>query len=144
MGLYDLTFYDVIQRNAQNFGKRPAWFEVDDERTLTFSDVEEQVDRLACGLQKLGIQKSDAVGIIANNRVEWAVACYATYSLAGRYVPMYEAELEKIWRYIVEDAAVRARLPTDAARASDSVIDLCALGRHRPERHHTTECSQVR
>jgi long-chain acyl-CoA synthetase len=74
---------------------------------VTYDQVGKRIADLRGGLTHLGIQKGDAVGIIANNRVEWAVACYATYSLAGRYVPMYEAELEKTWRYIVEDAAVR-------------------------------------
>jgi long-chain acyl-CoA synthetase len=74
---------------------------------VTYDQVGKRIADLRGGLAHLGIQKGDAVGIIANNRVEWTVACYATYSLAGRYVPMYEAELEKTWRYIVEDAAVR-------------------------------------
>lgn len=74
---------------------------------VTYDHVGKRIANLRGGLAHLGIRKGDAVGIIANNRVEWAVGCYATYSLAARYVPMYEAELEKIWRYIVEDAAVR-------------------------------------
>ncbi|WP_319404866.1 long-chain fatty acid--CoA ligase [uncultured Desulfosarcina sp.] len=74
---------------------------------VTYDQVAQRIANLRGGLAHLGIQKGDAVGIIANNRVAWAAACYATYSLAGRYVPMYEAELEKTWRYIIEDAAVR-------------------------------------
>ncbi|MCP4197019.1 MAG: AMP-binding protein, partial [Proteobacteria bacterium] len=74
---------------------------------VTYDQVAQRIGDLRGGLAHLGIQKDDAVGIIANNRVEWAVACYAAYSLAARYVPMYEAELEQTWRYIVEDAAIR-------------------------------------
>lgn len=74
---------------------------------VTYDQVAQRIANLRGGLTQLGIRKGDAVGIIANNRVEWAAVCYATYGLAGRYVPMYEAELEKTWRYIVEDAAVR-------------------------------------
>ena len=74
---------------------------------VTYDQVGQRIVNLRGGLANLGIRKGDAVGIIANNRVEWAAACYATYSLAGRYVPMYEAELEKTWRYIIADAAVR-------------------------------------
>ncbi|MBC2712415.1 MAG: AMP-binding protein [Desulfosarcina sp.] len=74
---------------------------------VTYDQVARRITNLRGGLAHLGIQKGDAVGIIANNRVAWPVACYATYSLAGRYVPMYEAELEKTWKYIIEDAAVR-------------------------------------
>jgi len=74
---------------------------------VTYDQVAQRIANLRGGLARLGIEKGDAVGIIANNRVEWASACYATYSLAGRYVPMYEAELEKTWKYIVSDAAVK-------------------------------------
>ena len=74
---------------------------------VTYDQAARRIADLRGGLAQLGIEKGDAVGIIANNRVEWAVACYATYSLAGRYVPMYEAELEKTWKYIVDDAAVK-------------------------------------
>lgn len=48
------------------------------------------------------------MGIIANNRTEWAVAAYATYSLGGRFVPMYETELPRVWQYVVTDSAVTA------------------------------------
>jgi hypothetical protein len=36
MGIYDLSFYDVIQRNAIIFNNRTCWHEVDDGRRLTF------------------------------------------------------------------------------------------------------------
>jgi long-chain acyl-CoA synthetase len=50
------------------------------------------------------VKAGDAVAIIANNRVDWAVACYATYGRGARFVPMYEVELVKIWKYIVADS----------------------------------------
>ncbi len=50
MGLYDFTFYDLIERNAVSFNQKTAWTEADDGRTLTFSQYRENVDRLACGL----------------------------------------------------------------------------------------------
>ena len=50
MGIYDFTFYDVIHRNAVIYKNKDAWFEEDDGRTLSFSEMKEKVDRLACGL----------------------------------------------------------------------------------------------
>jgi long-chain acyl-CoA synthetase len=73
-----------------------------------YGEIGRRVDDLRAGLAGLGIGRGDAVGIIANNRTEWAIAAYATYGLAGRFVPMYESELPRIWRYIVTDAAVKA------------------------------------
>jgi long-chain acyl-CoA synthetase len=74
----------------------------------TYGQIGRRVDDLRAGLAGLGIGRGDAVGIIANNRTEWTIAAYATYSLGGRFVPMYESELPKIWRYIVTDASVKA------------------------------------
>ena len=74
---------------------------------VTYKDVGERVDNLRGGLAQIGVQKDDAVGIIANNRVEWAVAAFATYGRGGRFVPMYEAELEKIWEYIIKDSSIK-------------------------------------
>jgi long-chain acyl-CoA synthetase len=56
---------------------------------------------------RLGVQRGDAVGIIANNRTEWAIAAFATYGLGGRFIPMYENELEKIWKYIINDSGIK-------------------------------------
>ncbi|MCX6010154.1 MAG: AMP-binding protein, partial [Chloroflexi bacterium] len=71
MGLYDFTFYDVIIRNALSFRNKEAWFEADDNRTLTFSQYKEKVDRLAAGLQKSGIKKGDRIGVLGKNSLEY-------------------------------------------------------------------------
>ncbi len=65
------------------------------------------VDGIRSGLVGLGIKKGDAVGIIANNRTEWAVCCYASYGVGALFVPMYEAELEKIQKYIIKDSGLK-------------------------------------
>ena len=97
MGLHDYTFYDLINRNAVSFKDRPAWFEVDDERTLTFSDVEEQVDRLACGLQKLGIEKGDRICAVGKNSLEFFLLYGAAAALGAIVVPIN-------WRLSVDEA----------------------------------------
>ena len=74
---------------------------------LTYRQFGRRVDELRAGLAGLGVGRGDAVGIIANNRTEWAIAAYAAYGLGGRFVPMYESELPRIWEYIVADSAVK-------------------------------------
>ena len=71
MGISDFTFYDVIKRNSVCFQHRPAWLEVDDGRMLTFSQIREQVDRLACGLQQKGVKKGDRIGVVGKNSLEF-------------------------------------------------------------------------
>jgi long-chain acyl-CoA synthetase len=74
---------------------------------VTFGEVARRVDNLRGGLARAGIGRGDAVGVIANNRVEWVVAAFATYGLGGRFIPMYEAELQHIWKYIIADSQVK-------------------------------------
>ena len=73
----------------------------------TYGQIGRRVDDLRGGLAGLGVGRGDAVGIIANNRTEWAIAAYATYGLGARFVPMYESELPKVWQYIVADSALK-------------------------------------
>lgn len=73
----------------------------------TYGEVAKRVDDLRAGLAGLGIGKDDAVGIIASNREEWVVAAFATYGRGGRFIPMYEKELDSVWEYISRDAGIK-------------------------------------
>ena len=97
MGLHDYTFYDLINRNAVAFGHRPAWFEVDDQRQVTFGEFKQQVDRLACGLQKIGIRKSDCIGVLGKNSLEYFLLYGAAAALGAVILPIN-------WRLSAEEA----------------------------------------
>ena len=98
MGLYDFTFYDLINRNAVCFKQRDAWFEVDDGRTLTFLAYKEQVDRLACGLQKTGVKKGDRIGVLGKNSLEYFLLYGAAGALGAIMLPIN-------WRLSAEEVA---------------------------------------
>jgi long-chain acyl-CoA synthetase len=70
----------------------------------TYREFGEMVSRLRAGLDKLGVRHGDAVAVISNNRLEWAVGAHATMSLGAHYVPMYEAQHEDDWEYILADS----------------------------------------
>ena len=44
---------------------------------VTYSQVSRRVYNLRGGPARMGVKKGDAVGIIANNRTEWAVCAFA-------------------------------------------------------------------
>ncbi|MBW2608668.1 MAG: AMP-binding protein [Deltaproteobacteria bacterium] len=87
MGLYDFTFYDLINRNAVCFENRP-WFEVDDGRALTFGQFKETVDRFACGLQNSGIKKGDRIGVLGKNSLEYFLLYSAAAALGAIILPI--------------------------------------------------------
>ena len=101
---------DMEQRSVAKFGPRRA-FGTKTQGTwhwTTYADFGRRVDRCRGGLAARGVGKGDSVAIISTNRVEWAIAAYATYGLGAMFVPMYEHQLEREWKYILEDS--RAKL----------------------------------
>jgi len=88
MGLYDFTFYDLIERNAVIFGNHPAWFEAEEERAITFSQTKEMVDRLAAGLQHRGIQKGDRIAVFGQNSLEYFLLYGAAAALGAVMLPL--------------------------------------------------------
>lgn len=54
-----------------------------------------------------GVGAGDKVGIISNNRWEWAAIATASYSLNANLVPMYEAQLPSDWIYILNDCSAK-------------------------------------
>ena len=97
MGLHDYTFYDLINRNAVCFNDRQAWFEADDQRQLTFSQVKEHVDRLAGGLQKMGLKKGDRIGVLGKNSLEYFLL-YGACAAIGAILVVVN------WRLSAEEA----------------------------------------
>ena len=96
MGLYDFTFYDLINRNAVSFGRKTAWVEVDDDRTVTFSAFKQSVDRLAQGLKKAGIAKGSRLGVLGKNSLEYFLLFGAAAAVGALVLPSN-------WRLSAED-----------------------------------------
>ncbi|MBP7735130.1 MAG: long-chain fatty acid--CoA ligase [Spirochaetes bacterium] len=100
---------EMLEESIARFSAN-EWFGVKSNNTytwFTYGQIGKRIDNLRGGLAYLGIGKGDTVGVISNNRVEWAVACYATYGRCARFVPMYEAELVSTWEYIIRDSNIK-------------------------------------
>ncbi len=88
MGLYDFTFYDLIKRNANIFGSRTCWQEVDDGRHLSFAEYKQRVDLLAGGLTEAGIEKGDRIGVLGKNSLEFFLVYGAAARLGAIVLPV--------------------------------------------------------
>ena len=88
MGIYDYTFYDLINRNAVSFSNFAAWYEVDDQRSLNYAEFKQKVDQLACGLQKAGLKKGDRIGVLGKNSLEYFLLYGAAAALGVIVLPI--------------------------------------------------------
>jgi len=103
MGLHDFTFYDLIRRNAVSFGNRTAWLEVDDGRTMTFSEIKDGVDRLARGLRGMGVNKGDRIAVLSKNSLEFFLLFGAASALGAVMLPVnWRLSAEEV-SYILQD-----------------------------------------
>ncbi len=107
---YPTNLVDMFEDSVKKFSDRPLVGMKNSQGEYeykTYGQVAERVDNLRGGLAKLGVEKGDAVGLIINNSEAWTVIAFATLGRGARLVPMYEKELEHVWRYIVEDSGIK-------------------------------------
>jgi long-chain acyl-CoA synthetase len=113
--MYDLpkpdNLLEFLENSIANHPNSPL-FGVKNTKTkeyewIPYKEIGNHVDNLRAGLAKIGIKKGDAVGVIANNRPEFAICAFAAFGLAARFVPMYEQELPHIWKYIINDSSIK-------------------------------------
>jgi long-chain acyl-CoA synthetase len=86
---------------------------------MTYRDFRKLVDDFRGALANLGVKAGDRVGIVANNRVEWAVAAYATYGLRAAFVPMYEQQHADEWEFILDDCGAKVAIGSSQAVYDD-------------------------
>lgn len=106
---------EILEQSVAKYAQRPFLGTKNKQKQydwITYEDFGRRVDNVRSGLQQIGIKKDDAVGIISNNSVNWAVCFFATGGLAARFVPMYEAELVQIWKYIIIDSNIKVLIVT--------------------------------
>jgi long-chain acyl-CoA synthetase len=97
------------ERIAARYAERPLFGEKRDSGWvwLSYTEVAEQVDAFRAALASLGVGPGDRVGLISDNRVEWAVTVHAALSLGAVYVPMYESQTREDWAFILKDSGAK-------------------------------------
>jgi len=108
---------ELIETSVERYAQRPLFGNPDSQGNytwITYDVMGARINDLRAGLASIGISAGDTVGIISRNRVEWAVAAFATFGLGGQFIPMYEKELPKIWRHIIRDGGIKALFVANA------------------------------
>lgn len=109
------TFPKLLAENARVRGKRPSIREktLGIWQTYTWSEVQEHVRSMACGLASLGLNAGDKVAIIGDNRPQLYWAIVACQALGAVPVPMYQDSAAKETAFVLEHAEVRFAVVED-------------------------------
>ena len=105
------TLNELYFRTLERFGSRPIavrakrngeWF------TLSYRELAERVQDLSIGLMELGLRPGDRVGILSENRPEWAIADYACLAARCTDVPIYPTLPSKQAEFNLRDSGTTA------------------------------------
>lgn len=99
------TWKYKLETFARLFGWRPAL--IQGERTLNWDQLNRACNRIAQGLQALGIRKGDRVAIAGFNSIEWMEAYLAASKLGAVPVNVNPRFVMDEIRYILEDSDAR-------------------------------------
>ncbi|HEU5173989.1 MAG TPA: long-chain fatty acid--CoA ligase [Gemmatimonadaceae bacterium] len=86
-------------------------------RPISHREVMDRVRRTALGLQEIGVVAGDRVGILSENRPEWAIADYACLSAMLADVPVYPTLPAEQIPYILNDSGAVALFVSNAEQA---------------------------
>ncbi|MEL6748356.1 MAG: AMP-binding protein, partial [Pseudomonadota bacterium] len=82
-------------------------------QAYSWAEMNRRVSRLALGMQELGLQGGDVVGIIGDNRPEWVWAEVATHACKAMSLGLYRDTLEEEIFYLLDYAKPRIIVAED-------------------------------
>ncbi|RFU63535.1 long-chain-fatty-acid--CoA ligase [Peribacillus saganii] len=81
-----LVLTDFLDRAVSIYGKKKALY--CDERSFTYQELNERVNKLSHGLRALGIEKGERVAYLAGNTIEMLEGFYGVFQLGAIMVPL--------------------------------------------------------
>ncbi len=106
---------DLVRSAAESEPDKSAL--VDGEASITWADLDRQVNALASGLRASGVSKGDRVGILLPNSIEFAVSYFGVLRAGLAAVPLNTAYTATELGYQLNDADV-AVVITDGEHAA--------------------------
>ncbi|WP_100266361.1 AMP-dependent synthetase/ligase [Mariprofundus ferrinatatus] len=103
---------EALFRTTDVAAARPAqWYRKNGEYLpITYAQLTTRVRRVASGLMSAGINPGDRIGLLMENRPEWAVVDYAILAIGAVTVPLYCTYRPQDIAYVLEDSGTTMAL----------------------------------
>lgn len=112
-------------------------------QSITHDEFRERVECFALGLLALGLVPGERIGIISENRIEWAISDFATTCIGIVNVPVFPTLTSEQTAEIFADCSVAAVIVSNQLQLSKVVRMAVALPsmRHVIVMNHDVDCS---
>ena len=109
------TLIEAFLNRVQAWGDRPALYVKREGayRAVSFRELGESVRNLALGLISLKVGVGDRVGILSENRPEWAISDLAIQAAGALTVPIYATSHANQIQPILRDSGCRVVIASD-------------------------------
>jgi long-chain acyl-CoA synthetase len=94
-------------------------------RGVSSAEALTQAATLAASFERLGVARGDRVGILSENRLEWALTDYALLGLGAIPVPIYPTLLEPEVDYVLRDSSAKGIVVSTAAELA-KIVNICS------------------
>ena len=102
---YEACVHELVQQHAAS---RPSALALTcEDRQLSFGELNQQANRLAHYLQRLGVAPEVMVGICVDRSLDWIVALLAIFKAGGAYVALDPSYPQERLSYMLQDSNVR-------------------------------------
>ncbi len=98
-------FYSIIERDSPRvmmYRQTRQWL------PISSRDLYRSVVGVARALESWGIRRGDRVGLLSENRMEWAVADFAIMAIGAVVVPIYPTQTAEQTSYMLRNCGARA------------------------------------
>ncbi|MBI5439936.1 MAG: AMP-binding protein [Deltaproteobacteria bacterium] len=99
---HERTIPHVLREKVRRYGNRTFFFFKEQE--FGYEDFDRESDRVAAGLQALGVTKGDKVAIVMNNRPEFLFLWFGLAKLGAVEVPLNTAHKGPVLTYMLDKA----------------------------------------
>jgi fatty-acyl-CoA synthase len=116
-------FDEVCARHAA----REALVVTHQKARLTYGQLHDKVDRLACGLMRLGLKRGERIGIWSQNNLEWVLTQFATAKAGLVMVNINPAYRRSELEYALNKVDCRALILAPVFKSSNYLEMICDL-----------------
>jgi long-chain acyl-CoA synthetase len=108
------TMPEAFRLTVEDHPDRVAVRTIDDEVSLTWSQLRDRVDALAGGLARLGVRRGDTVALMLGNRPEFHIADLAAMTLGATPFSIYPTFTAGQITFVVGDARAKLAIVEEA------------------------------
>lgn len=113
------TIGQLFDQTCREHGRREALVVRHQQIRWSYEELREQVDRLACGLIRLGLKPGDRIGIWSQNNAEWVLTQFATAKAGLIMVNINPAYRRSELEYALSKVGCRALILSPSFKSSD-------------------------